>query len=276
MKRLLAILLIALTLALPAAADIAYEPPVTDFYAAVSEKVARIERHYLANAEAGYVAMREKPDGNVLSYYKNGEQLFVYGSYTSEGVLWGYIARDQKGELETPGWIKLEELSLLYTQVEFRQEHAGEQLKTDLSAFEWPAETEYVYIFEYPGCGEAKRKYELGGKDHTQMGNALSFHWKDEQGRQWAYIGYYMGQHYGFICLDDPQNPAPFAETTPNKLVGDVSLYPAKEVPGTVEAESIPKGSLKPLAGGLVAAAVGIAIGLLLAIFYGKKKEDRR
>lgn len=274
MKRILAFLLILCSLTITAAADIAYEPPVTDFYQKVADKVDRVERYYLANAEAGYVAMLNKPDGNVLSYYKNGEQLFLYGTYFDEGAAWGYIPRDKNGELETPGWIKIEDLSLLYTHLEFRADHAGEQYKTDLSTFEWPAETEYIYLFNYPGCGEPPRKYELGGEDHKKMGSSLSFHWRDGQKRQWAFLGYYMGRQNAFVCLDDPQNPAPFTETTTNKLVGDATLRPAKEPP--VVKEAIPKGNLKPLAGGLAAAAVGIAIGLLAAIFHSKKKEERR
>ena len=275
MKRLITLLLLLTVFVIPAAADIAYEPPVTDFYQKVADKVDRVERYYLANAEAGYVAMLDQPDGNVMNYYKNGEQLFLYGTYFDEGVgvAWGYIARDKNGELETPGWIKIEELSLLYTQFEFREDHAGEQYKTDLSTFEWPAETEYIYLFNYPGCGEPPRKYELGGEDHKKMGSALSFHWRDGQKRQWAFLGYYMGRKNAFVCLDDPQNPTPFTETTTNKLVGDATLRPAKEPP--VVKEAIPKGNLKPLAAGLVALAIGISIGLLLALYH-KQQQERK
>ena len=272
MKRILAFLLMVCSLTLTAAADIAYEPPVTDFYATVQDQVERIEKYHLANSPEGYVTMLNKPDGTPINHYTNGTNLMVYGTYSVDGVLWAYIPIVQSGELESPGWILLDQLSRLYIHSDFMAEH--DPYKTDLSTFEWPAETEYVYIFRYPGSAEIVRKYELGGNDHKEMGRSLSFHWKDEQGRYWAYIGYYMGRQNGFICLDDPQNPTPFAELTANKLVEGQTLYPAKEPPH--ESEAIPKGNLKPLAGGLVAAAVGIAIGLLAAIFYGKKKEDRR
>lgn len=277
MKRLFAFLLTLMMLTLPAAADVAYEPPITEFYEQIQSDTTRIERTFLANGEKGYVSLKTSPsDKTILENYTNGTHFWVYCSYEYNGTLWGYIP-----ELaETPGWIEMSQISPLYIGEDFLNEHRSEVKSSTTGGEALPEGTEYFYYFRYPGSTNVSRKIPYNENENHGLSCACT--WKDDQNRSWGYLAYYQGLRKVWVCLEDPTNPDPFEQgLDPENPIEDLKLADGKTLttPLVEEAVPIPKKTLVgnfskfwPLVLALVIGCVTIA-GLLLFFVFRKKKE---
>ena len=81
---LLLTLLLALSLTLPAFADVLWEPD-NRFYQQHALNCEYHNRSYTANSPQGYVDVRSAPDGVVIAQVENGQRLNVYVLYRAWG-----------------------------------------------------------------------------------------------------------------------------------------------------------------------------------------------
>lgn len=267
-------MLLALSLTLPAYADVIWEPD-NRFYENHRGDCEYHNRNYLANSPEGYVSLRGAPSGAVTDRVENGQRLNVYYIYED----WGYIS----GSVE--GWAPLSELSLIYDYLSFEEEHGDEILPVDkaltdplFDAYLQTGKTTLV-IWPYPNAEHFSHYYT--GDQGLELLNALKEYgvstYTDEEGHLWGFCSYLYGNRNFWILLDDPSAgdgvpPAP--EDIPNSEIGEriVSVREIPEIP-LVPARKPP---LPPaatlLTGGLVAIAVLLS-GSALWFFYGRKRK---
>lgn len=251
MKRIFALLLALLLLAVPFAAfaDVIVEPE-NSFYKNHSDECKFIEgRTFVFNGENGSVNGCTSPGGVVHASYENGEQFYVDCIYTDkDGAVWGY---NSNGE----DWIPLAYAKVFYDYISFAQDRSGEFTETD-KAFKELMEGDTAMLYAYPN-GPAK--YTLEGFSNDDF--TPQYLYTDENGKQWAFIGYYRGRQNSWVCLDDPTN-----ESLSTDIQPDLDTpYPV--VP--VNAGS--SGQLYYVIGAVAAVAV-ITLAVLLICFKKKKK----
>ena len=269
---LLLTLLLALSLAPPAWADVLWEPE-NRFYTGHREDCEYHNRTYTANGPGGYVDVRSAPGGVVTAQVENGQRVNVYYLYRD----WGYVSGAE-------GWAPLADLSLIYDYLSFEADHGGEILPVDKSLTD-PLFDAYlatgkttVVIWPYPNA--AQFSYHYSGDTGLELLSGLKEHgvftYTDEEGHLWGYCSYLYGHRHFWVLLDDPSagdgvTPAP--EDHENPEIGD----------RTVSVRDIPKAALIPaqrpplppaatlLTAGLAAAAVLLSGGALW-LFYGRRR----
>jgi len=198
-KRLLGCLVVWVFLASPLAvhADVLIDPN-NHFYEKNQGAIIYLDRSFVANGENGSVAVKKAPDavGSVRKL-KNGEVVHMQFSCLYDGAFWGFT-------YEPSGWIKLDQMLVLYDYVAFAEDHLQEfypytgdyaKIKETRSAmvWPWPGADHSLYTFEDLDAGSLER---FGG---------LSAY-KDAGGREWGFIGYLYGRQNAWICLSDPLN----------------------------------------------------------------------
>lgn len=273
---LLLALLLSLTLALPALADVLWEPE-NRFYENHREDCAYHNRNYTTNSPRGYVEIRSAPDGTVTAQAENGQRVNIYFIYQD----WGYISG---GAAE--GWAPLGELSLIYDYLSFEEEHGEEILPADsavtdplLDAYLETGKTTLVF-WPYPNA--AHLSYHYTGDDGLELlkalrENGLSAVYTDGDGYLWGYCAYLYGHRHFWVLLDDPSagdGSPPAPEDQPDGAVGE-RITSVLEIPETVITPA-QKPSLPPestlLTGGLAAGAV-ILSAAALWVFYGRRRR---
>lgn len=274
---LLLALLLSLSLALPAFADVLWEPD-NRFYRDHYGDCQYHNRSYTTNSSKGYVDIRSAPDGVVTAQAENGQRVNVYFTYQD----WGYISNTG-----IEGWAPLSDLSLIYDYRSFEAEHGDEILPVDKSVtdplFDAYLETgkTTLVIWSYPNAERFSHYYT--GDQGLELLEGLKeygvFTYTDEEGHLWGYCSYLYGHRNFWILLDDPSagDGVPRdSEDEQNSGVGE-RIVSVREIPKTVIAPA-QKPPLPPaatlLTAGLVAAAVLLSGGALW-MFYGKKRHSR-
>ncbi|WP_167956099.1 hypothetical protein [Anaerosporobacter faecicola] len=193
-------------------ADVIWEPE-DDFYREHTDECTYVNRSYTSNGEKGYIIVYRSPIQNKkIDALINGSTLHVSFSYDKDGEIWGVINYDKKGDdtVEpayaggTTGWVRLEELNVVYDEISFREDHTG-QIQSYSGDFDTYEIKEQIYIWTYPGSGEALNKIDKTTWDNKENAPNLSECYTDEDGREWGYVGYYYGMG-GWICISDPEN----------------------------------------------------------------------
>lgn len=194
---LTAVLLLA-ALAVPAFADVIWEPE-NSFYSTHRDECAYHDRSYLANAGDGYVTVRKAPGSSAeIANIANGTRFFVQFVWTDQsGAQWGvgYPA----GEFDQMGWVPLADMELIYDYIAFEEDHGAQFGEYDGSG----DALDSAYVYSYPG-GMVTSELEASG-DYRPTFQHL---YTDENGLRWTFIGYYMGHRDGWVCIDDPMNEA--------------------------------------------------------------------
>ena len=272
---LLLTVLLALSLTLPAYADVIWEPD-NRFYENHQGDCEYHNRTYLANSPDGYVTLRSAPDGVAAAQVENGQRVNVYFLYQD----WGYV-----NTASAEGWAPLSELSLIYDYLSFEEEHGDEILPVDkavtdplFDAYLQTGKTTLV-IWSYPNAEHFSHYYT--GDQGLELLNALKeygvFTYTDEEGHLWGFCSYLYGHRNFWILLDDPSAgdgvpPAP--EDIPNSEIGE-RIVSVREIPA-IPLVPARKPPLPPaatlLTGGLVAIAVLLSGGALW-FFYGRKRK---
>ena len=213
-RKVLAILITAL-LIMPASiafADVIIEPE-NDFYYEHQDKMVYLARSFVANGDLGSVKVVKEPGAkDSTSSFDNGVILYVQYSCLYDGEYWGYI-------LGPEGWVKMDQLLVLYDYVAFYEDHAGEfynytgdfsEIQKAKSAVVWP----------WPGADE----YLWTLSDINPDSFGVAYAYKDSEGREWGFINYYYANRDIWVCLSDPLNkdlpvlsPAP----APSKWVSE-------------------------------------------------------
>lgn len=268
-------MLLALSLTLPASADVLWEPD-NRFYENHQGDCEYHNRTYLANSPDGYVTLRSAPDGVAAAQVENGQRVNVYFLYQD----WGYV-----NTASAEGWAPLSDLSLIYDYLSFEEEHGDEILPVDkavtdplFDAYLQTGKTTLV-IWSYPNAEHFSHYYT--GDQGLELLNALKeygvFTYTDEEGHLWGFCSYLYGHRNFWILLDDPSAgdgvpPAP--EDIPNSEIGE-RIVSVREIPA-IPLVPARKPPLPPaatlLTGGLVAIAVLLSGGALW-FFYGRKRK---
>ncbi len=296
-KRLIISFLVVLmlfTLALPAAADVIWEPD-NEFFEEHRRECTYNNRDYIANSDKGYVYLFKDPLTDVsVGAYSNGEAVHIQFLYTDKkGDVWG-VTYD--GE----GWLRMSELSLIYDSREFIKDNEAKLSDYVEGSYTAKASAETpVIIWKYPGKVTAySTKF-----DDVDVAESVSRTYTDESGNVWGYITYFYGSKDFWICLSSPYSkdvsntavPDPNLKGEP-VVGGDIPEYPNNtgesddpnnngDVEGNgieLKADPVPKDEIPPYVGnykpliiaGVLVALVVIATVVVLRVVYVKKAKQ--
>lgn len=264
MKRFLSLMLavlLSLSLAAPAYADIIFEPS-DSFYESHMDECDYYNRSCYANGQKGYVEVYSSPKSSrVEAVIPNGVLYWISWSWNG----WGYIEYNPdnlNGSYgDKSGWIKLDELFLRYDSTSFFEEHSSEiaegQATLEIS------ESDVFYAWLYPGSGELIRELSAYNGDDTIEFSQL---YTDSAGRLWGYLSYFYGRVNAWVCISEPEN----AELAPDENLREPELIPAADEASLAAAQKS-AGSVQVYIIICAVAVVIIAAGLLL---YIKKKKS--
>lgn len=208
-------------LALPASADIAFEPN-DSFYKSHSGNCHYEDRTYHANGPEGYVLVYTSPGGGAESALPNATAVYV--SYTYNDGEWGCIEYDPEApgsgnwQNNVSGWVKMSEMVCDYDDIAFLDEHADEMVAAARTLI--PGEYENCYGYKYPGSGIVVDTFEGGWATNPIEFTSV---FVDSAGREWGRVGYYYGHRDCWICLDDPANDA----LAPDENFRSIDFVPA-------------------------------------------------
>lgn len=276
LSALILALAVACALAAPASADVLWEP-MNSFYDAHRDECEYEGRSYLANGAQGYVTILDAP-GSAGQVYNvpNAESIFAGYRWTAaDGTRWyacEYALPMAGGEGWDwkQGWAPASEIALIYDHLCFEEDHGDEFAEYDGSG----DALKKVCLYSYPG-GMLQNTLE---EDQAYQPFAETFEklYTDEQGRRWAFIGYYMGRQNAWACLDDPLNedlgtgvPQTVFQVRggegPNP-VGSPSVNQELVPP----AEDVPEAKTFPI--WLLPSALVVAAAAVTAVLIGRRK----
>jgi len=270
---LLALALFAPCLMTAALADVLWEPS-DDFYSKHYRDCEYVYRNFICNGGLGYVNVYRDPEsGKVIDSFKNGTKVYISQSYKYKGTVYGvaqYIF-DESGEAvpdfrydksaET-GWIDMSELSLVYDAIAFDEEHSSEyvskEIELDISEYK------NLVLWSYPGSGVVSASIPTSDISGIEELN-LSTVWTDEEGREWANIGYWRGIRNVWLCISEPENENLDFETRVSEP--DVLIPAAEEIPE-------PKNGNLTLIIVIVAAVVVLTLVIILILRRKKAGQN--
>ncbi len=253
-------------LAVPARADILWEPFGDKFFERHRDEIEVVIRDFLADGEAGYVTLRETPGGGkTVARYENGTKLCVYNVYRDYGLVQVW-EETESGWEETYGWTPLSDLTLVYDHISFQEEYAGQIRPYRDEFLGYDGDFSLLNYYEYPGAPEIKASERPQGSWAEDYRNALTGTaaeqscirqvFTDEDSRTWGYVDYLFGRVEGWLCLDNPGG-ADF----PVRQVPEVEYVPPQAK------ASAPDCLPYVLVGGVTAVTAG-----LLYWFYARKR----
>ncbi len=237
-------------------ADVIWEPE-NRFYEKHSDECTYLNRSYIVNSPEGGVRIYSSPESHsAKETVQNGEKLRVYFTYAQE--TWGYVYGSQ-----TEGWAELSGLTLLYDHEWFCEDFADQFYEDEqaVQAFREALEPDDVLqVYSYPCSGSVSSTLQM---DWVQDPQDLGFQqlFRDEEGRVWGYLGYFMG-HRDWICLTDPTNDA-----IPEISRQELELYSAAHLSAGVPQQLY-------IAAFLVAGVV--IVSLVLLIVCRRRKYGKR
>ena len=200
MRKLISFLLAAaamLSLAVPAAADMIWEPE-DSFYKKHRDECVYDSRAYEFAGYDGGVTVWSAPGGTARREQPNGGRVRVQFRWSGNGVEWGYFY-GLEGSIDA-GWAPMDDLTLVYDSRQFLEDHAAELVEGDPVSVEFDS----AVLYSYPGGPVSDVLKEE--TDYMSFSDVFSTLYTDGDGRRWGYVGYYMGRRDSWVCLDDPLN----------------------------------------------------------------------
>ena len=246
MKRticLLLALLLCLSLAPAASADVIFEPEDSFYWDHRGECQYHSRGYYADGPDNVVVIYRSPVSSAVVERVKNGEALWIsYIWEDAEGFLWGY---SENYEEDWAGWVPMDYLLLKYDSLSFQEEFATRITEEEGTLEVSGAE---VRFWNYPGSEDATA-FAVEGDYLPEYYETFT----DDAGRRWGHIGYHMGIRDVWVCLDAPTEDYPtlYAENPPQQVT-----HPVKDRTDT-PIEIKPAG---PSLGGILSAVCVIAI----------------
>ena len=265
MKRFHALLLvlpILLVFALPASADILWEPFSNDYYMKVINKGERLDyagRTYVV-PEGMTANLYKTPEGKeVLKTMEAGTRIYIGPCGELFDDFWG--VGYAHGDFETEGWVRLNRLQLEYDHVAFAEAFGNQFVATDDKLTKDDIDGD-IQTWTYPGSGISSRIIPADALDGSYNDGVMTFQyvWTDPDGGRWGYVGYYMGR-CGWVWLDDPTNPEP-----------PVRTYPAGSTVTDTSPEEVSRG-ISPV---LVAVPVAVLVLVTAIAIVLLKKKSRK
>lgn len=262
MKRIIATMLAICFLIAPAAkvhADLVIEPG-NSFYEENREKCVLVERNFIANGPDGKIEVKEAPNSKANeTLIENGAAVYVEFSCRYNGEYWGVITY---GDDQKSGWLKMDQVLVVYDHVSFAEEHASElyQYTGDFAAVK---EAREMVIWPWPGSGNSQGKISDIDAENFSVLQA----YKDKDGREWGFVPYFYGRINFWICISDPTN-----DTVP---AFNPAPEPTKWVPDTEHTE-IGKVDSKTI--GMITILIGaltIVTATLICVFWKPWKKQQ-
>ena len=181
--------------------DVIWEPR-DSFYEKVREDCDYVNRTYFANGEKGYVTVYKSPESSrAVTDVENGGDIHIQFTYKDKsGRDWG-VTEFSNGSRYS-GWVLMDELIARYDHISFCDDHESEFTDYD-GSFDPEDYGDKITVWKYPGSGVITGT--LYKDDLNEYKPEFSFMYTDDDGRKWAYIGYYMGRR-GWVCLTDPES----------------------------------------------------------------------
>lgn len=261
MNRILSFFLLILalfSLTMPVFADIAYVPE-DDFYRRHAEDSRYENRVWLVNGANGYALVYSSPTGKPEGILSNGERYLVNYIYEN----WGHLeyfpencdTSDWRNRIS--GWVNLRDMTRDYDYRSFDADHSSEyeQKERELSV----SSSNTIYGYKYPGSGVVVD--ELGSWRSSDL--FFSMIYTDSEGREWGFLGYYMGSRNYWICLDDPCNNLLPADENSRSL-DIIPPASAEEMKDALKKAITPTYYLYVGAGSIVVIAAAVLIAMLL------------
>ena len=184
----------ALALAVPASADIIWEPE-DDFYESHRGECVYNGRLYQAAGYDGSVKVYSSPKNAMsIKSLENGERVRVQFEW-SGNVVWAYVYNEDVG-----GWVPMGDLSLVYDSQEFIKDHEGQIVKGEAVEVDF----DQAWLYSYPGGPKDHVLKE--DEDYMSFDEIFTSLYTDDNGLRWGVVGYYKGHRNGWVCLDDPMN----------------------------------------------------------------------
>lgn len=177
--------IVLLSCAVPASADMVFDPFVRDpFYYTYRDGPYEAYRFYETAGESGSLELWSEPNGKVMRKASNGELCYISKCQTEGDVKWGFL-------LDEELWVHMDDMSLVYDHIEFMQDHSAEIEYLERSAW---LQAYHVKCFTYPNGPE-----ELAYVEEWNN-NSVSFDliYTDEAGLRWGY------EAKRWVCIDDP------------------------------------------------------------------------
>lgn len=245
-------LVLMLGLAVPAAADVIWEPQ-DNFYENHRAECEYVGRRYQMAGYEGSVTLYSKPGGSAQDTLDNGREGIVQFVWHGTDQDWGYVY--YAGEFE--GWVPMDDVTLIYDSQAFEEEHGAEIVSGDPV----PVEFTQGIMYRYPGGPAGSVLEEF--KEYQPFSEVFTQIYTDEDGLRWGKVGYYMGHRWSWICLDDPMN-----ENLDTRIV-----EPQPSAAQLRQSPSVTDSGMDPmlLAGGLVVAVVAATL-VLIKKLHPKKK----
>jgi len=169
--------------------------PDNDFHTRHASKAVYLGRSFVANGEDGHVAIKYEPGSkDDIASLKNGEVAYMQYSCLYDGDFWGFT-------YEYSGWMKLDQMLVLYDYVAFAEDHWDEfysyngdytEIKKTQALIAWP----------WPGADAPLWTVENIATTNFYVSHA----YKDIQGREWGFVAYLYGSRNIWVCLSEPLN----------------------------------------------------------------------
>lgn len=201
-KRIFAILTVCLIVCLFLVPSfIAYADMVVwndnDFYHQYRGQFVRLGRRFTANGAGGSVDVYSAPGyGDTIVWIRNGDNVIISDTCLFGGEFWGFTT-----VFPYLGWVKLDQMLVLYDYVAFAEDHFDElypytgdyaEIRREAAAVMWP----------WPGADSSLLTFEELDPESVQVSTA----YKDEEGREWGFVSFLYGERNFWICLSDPLN----------------------------------------------------------------------
>jgi hypothetical protein len=251
---ILACLVMVLLMSKSAQADVIWTPN-DDFFEKHYEECEQLGRSYTANGEEGYVEIKKDPRSKeTVENVENATEFFVSFTYTDKkGIVWGVVEYD-----DSTGWIRMEELLIIYDNISFMEEHKDEIKTYQGEADDIELGEEPVQFYQYPGSGTSISAIEIK-EDKPEF----SYTYEDPEGRLWGYVAYHFANR-GWICLNDPTNAQiPAIQEEPEATM----IPPAAELPDPSDSAISKEVALIVV----LVVAVVLCTAVAISVFWKKK-----
>jgi len=166
-----------------------------DFYVRHVGQIIYLGRNFTPNSEVESVLVKKEPGSEIeIARLHNGTVTYMQYSCLYDGDFWGFTS-------EHSGWVKLDQMLVLYDYVAFEEDHLDKfyaysgdysKIKETRSAIAWP----------WPGADAYLWTYEDLDTENFRVSHA----YKDEEGREWGFVTHLYGSRTIWVCLSDPLN----------------------------------------------------------------------
>lgn len=203
-KQLLAMCVLALLFgalfAVPAKADLLYEPMRNNFYRTHSEEMKQEDHLYVfREGRENYTLYVSPVSEETVGTLPAGKEVRGTWSYVDAAgtewiIVYTYLGEGYTNQIE--GWVPAVCLLRVYDSDLFEAEHKDE-IREESGFFEAGEERRTTYFYLCPGSTNVEKGSVAGDIAYQQV-------YTDAFGRRWIPVHYYEGIKGRWICMDDP------------------------------------------------------------------------